>query len=99
MTDEQRLLVEARLFDAMRAFHDLDDKEKREAYAKEYFNKFCAETHVDPEEAYSLLEEMFAFKRKTTQFKYGHYKNLRGILFDKKAPKQVKKDDKDRDER
>ena len=29
MTDEQRLLVEAKLFDAMRAFHDLDDKENR----------------------------------------------------------------------
>ncbi len=101
MTDEQRLLVETRLFDARRAFHDLDDKEKRETYAKEYFNEFCAESHIDPEEAYSILEEMFDNKRKTTQFKYGHYKDLRSILFDKKEQKQIKKveNDLDRDER
>ena len=99
MTDEQRLLVESKLFDAMRAFHDLDDKEKREKYAKEYFNEFCIEANVDPEEAYAILEEMFEHKRKTTQFKYDYYKDLRSILFDKKASKRVKKDDKDRDER
>ena len=44
---------------------------------------------------------MFDNKRKTTQFKDGHYKDLRSILFDKKEQKQVKKveNDLDRNER
>ena len=35
MTREQLLLTENVLIDAVRAFHDLDDKEKRETYVKD----------------------------------------------------------------
>ena len=74
------LLIEANLLSQMCAFHDLDDKKKREQYAKEYFTEFCEKTKIDPEYALKKLEDYLKHKRKHTPFKYEHYRNLRKIL-------------------
>lgn len=65
MRFEQELLVEQELCDAIRAFHDLDDKRKRNAYSKEYFWKFCQEHNIDPQEAFSVVERVLKEKSKT----------------------------------
>lgn len=108
MTDSQRLLVESTLFTAINAFHDIDDKAQREQYVREYFFEFCSKNNIDPEEAYQLMEKFLEHRRNHTIFKYEHYKNLKGILFGKKASKKVpkgtpltkpKQDKDDRDDR
>ncbi len=79
-TERDDLLIEANLLSQMCAFHDVDDKKKREEYAREYFEKFCSETKIDPEYAFKKLDDYIKGKRKTTMFKYEHYKDLRRIL-------------------
>lgn len=74
------LTIERSLLSQICAFHDLDDKKKREQYAREYFTEFCEKTKIDPEYALEKLEEYLKHKRETTQYEYEHYKNLRRIL-------------------
>ena len=81
------LLIEANLLSQMCAFHDVDDKETREQYAREYFEEFCKDTKIDPEYAFKKLEDYIKAKRETTMFKYEHYEDLRGILGLKKPSK------------
>lgn len=80
MTNEQKLLVEAVLFNAVRTFHDCDDKEKREKYTREYTIEFCEKHGVDIKEAIDYMTEMFKERRKNSQFKYEHYQNLEKII-------------------
>ena len=84
MTNEQKLLVETVLFNAVRAFHDCDDKEKRKTYTREYTVEFCEEHGIDVMEAIEYMTEMFKEKRKHSQFKYEHYENLEEIILPKK---------------
>ena len=88
MTNEQRVLVETDLFRAISAFHDLDDKELREKYAREFFSDFCKKNNIDPKEAYTTIESILDHKRKHTPFGYEHYNNLEDILFKKENDKE-----------
>lgn len=102
MDDKKQILVEHILFDALRTFHDSDDKEKRELYAKEFFDEFCKKYQVDPVETYFILQKMFEQKRSTSIFKYEHYDGdkLKGILFkEDKEDLSSKKPEKEPDER
>ena len=78
--EEDDLNIELNLLSQMCAFHDVDDKAKREQFAKEYFDTFCKKTKIDPEYAYSKLEEYLKSRRANSMFKYEHYKDLRRIL-------------------
>ncbi len=83
MEERKKILVETVLFDAIRAFHDIDDETKRNKYLKEYFEEFCNKTKVNPTEAYEILEKIFKEKRKNTEYTYEYYKDglLKQILF------------------
>ena len=94
MTREQLLLTENVLIDAVRAFHDLDDKEKRETYVREYTLKFCKENGIDPKEAISVLTSYFEKRRKDdTMFNFEHYKGKKTlekiILSDKLSSEKI----------
>ena len=84
MDKREEVLIEGDLFDALRAFHDLDDREKRNQYVKEYVLEFCSNNNIDPREAIDKLIIMFEDRRKSTIYKYEHYKNdpLDKIVFD-----------------
>ena len=58
MTNEQRILVETELCNALKAFHDAGDKQKRTAYSKEYFWSFCERYELDPKEAFDIVKEV-----------------------------------------
>ena len=80
MDADKKILVENELAGAIRAFHDIDNKEKREKYAKEYFINFCKENDIDLEEAYEIVLKIIDDRRKNSIFKYEHYENLKDIL-------------------
>lgn len=92
MDSRKRILVEEILFTAMSAFHDIDNKQEREKYARDYFSGFCQRYDVDANEAYDMLNEMFEHKRTHTIFDYEHYKgdNLSQILLGEKSEKNPK---------
>ncbi|MBR3512585.1 MAG: hypothetical protein IKN74_06520 [Clostridia bacterium] len=75
MQKDQEILVETELFTAVSAFHDADDKKKREKYVKEYTLEFCKKYNIDPMEAVGKLKDMFEDRRNKTMFKYEHYKD------------------------
>lgn len=94
MTREQLLLTENVLIDAVRAFHDLDDKEDRETTVREYTLKFCEENGIDPKEAIDVLNAYFERRRKDdSMYKFEHYKGKKTleniILSDKLSKKQI----------
>ncbi|MBR3881733.1 MAG: hypothetical protein IKJ36_00510 [Clostridia bacterium] len=95
MTREQLLLTENVLIDAIKAFHDLDDKKTRETYVREYTLKFCKDNNIDPREAIDVLNAYFERRRKDdTMFNFEHYKGkktLEKIIFsDELSDDQIK---------
>lgn len=70
MTADQELLIEQELCSAIRAFHDLEDKEKRYAYSKEYFWAFCERYGLDPKEVFPIVKR--TLKRKS-EFVFSDY--------------------------
>lgn len=97
MDEKQTLLVELVLYDAIKAFHDCDDKQKRNRYIKSFTLKFCKENGIDPLEAVDKLNELFKIKRSQSQFPYQHYDNgkLEKIIFSGKKPTTKKKTEED----
>ena len=80
MTREQLLLTENVLIDAIKAFHDLDDKKTRETYVREYTLKFCKDNNIDPREAIDVLNAYFERRRKDdTMFNFEHYKGKKTL--------------------
>lgn len=94
MTNEQLLLTENVLIDAVRAFHDLDNKQKREEYVREFTLDFCKKNNIDPKEAIDVLNKYFERRRKDdTPFNFEHYKGKKTlekiILSDKLSDSKV----------
>ena len=80
MTTEQLLLTENVLINAVKAFHDLDDKKKREQYVREYTLEFCEENKIDPKEAIAVLNQYFERRRKDdTMYNFEHYKGKKTL--------------------
>ena len=80
MTTEQLLLTENVLIDAVKAFHDLDDKKKREQYVREYTLEFCKENKIDPKEAIAVLNQYFERRRQDdTMYNFEHYKGKKTL--------------------
>lgn len=80
MTNEQLLLTENILINAVKAFHDLDDKQKREEYVREFTLNFCKENKIDPKEAIDVLNKYFESRRKDdTPFNFEHYKGKKTL--------------------
>ncbi len=80
MTTEQLLLTENVLIDAVKAFHDLDDKKKREQYVREYTLEFCEKNKIDPKEAIAVLNKYFERRRKDdTMYNFEHYKGKKTL--------------------
>lgn len=104
MDSQKQVLVEQILFTAISAFHDLNDRDKIEKYARDYFSGFCQRYDVDMKEAYKILDEMFEHRRKHTVFDYEYYKGegLGQILFGKTKDQEISaklKGEKTNDER
>ena len=57
LTNDQKTLIENKLCYALRVFHDLDDKERRNAMSKDFFWKFCQENNLDPKEVFEIIEK------------------------------------------
>lgn len=94
MRNDQLLLVENDLINAVRAFHDLDDKEKRETYVREYTLEFCQKNGIDVKEAIAVMNKYFEGRRNDdTPFNYDHYKGKKTlekiILSDKLSEEQI----------
>lgn len=81
MDNLQRLLIENNLLKAISAFHDCNDREKRESYVREYFFEFCNKYNINQDEALELLENLLRYKRENTVYKYEHFKDLKSILY------------------
>ena len=80
MTTEQLLLTENVLINAVKAFHDLDDKKKREQYVREYTLEFCEKNKIDPKEAIAVLNQYFERRRKDdTMYNFEHYKGKKTL--------------------
>ena len=97
MDKKQTLLVELVLYDTIKAFHDCDDKQKRNRYIKSFTLIFCKENGIDPLEAVDKLNEIFKLKRSQSQFPYQHYDNgkLEKIIFSGKKTPTKKKTEED----
>lgn len=83
--EENQILIETELFDVLRAFHDLDDKEKRNQYVKEYTIEFCTKNNLDISKTIDKLKELFERKRRMNKmFPYEHYEgnNLSKIILE-----------------
>lgn len=59
-----KILIENELFDAICAFHDLDDKEERNQIIREFTIKYCMEHNIDIGQTIDLLKELFEKKEK-----------------------------------
>lgn len=70
MTNDQKILVELELCNALRTFHDLPDKEKREVMSKQYFFEFCEKNGIDSREAFEITEEILKEKSKLSHSDY-----------------------------
>ncbi len=75
MTTEQSLLIKTDLFDAIRAFHDCNDKEKREKYIKEYTLDFCKTYDIYPIEVIEKLNSLFKEQKRISHYAYKHFQN------------------------
>lgn len=64
MDEKNMILIETELFDVLRAFHDLDDKEKRNQFIKDYTIAFCLKNDLDVGETIEILKELFEKKEK-----------------------------------
>ena len=95
MNNYKKALIESDLIKAIMAFHDCDDKERRESYVREYFLDFCDNYDINKEEALKLLEDFFESKRKNTMFKYEYYKDLKSIIFPENNEKNKNLEDDD----
>lgn len=87
------LLIENVLYPAISAFHDCDDKQKREQYVKEYVLDFCQENNLDIIDTLDILNSIFEEKRKRKMFTYQHYKGnaLKTMVLGKKQKSNSKK--------
>lgn len=84
MDNIEKILIECELFKVISAFHDCDDKEKRNAYVKEYIIQYCKENNLDVMTTIDFLKELFDKKRKSnSNFQYEYYKGnaLEKIVF------------------
>ena len=75
MTDEQALLVENVLYTAVSAFHDCDDKKRREKLIKDYTLEFCKENNLETIEVIDKLKEIYQSKRIGNPQSFPYYTN------------------------
>ena len=80
MDDRKKVLVEGELYAAITAFHDCDDKKRREEFVKEYTLKFCKKYNIDVEEALDLVINMINQRRKNSDYQYEQYKDLKKLV-------------------
>lgn len=98
--EEQAALIEQDLYKALRAFHDCEDKKRREFYVKDYFEYFCTYNGIDQSKAIEYVKKMFSEKRRTTMYSYDYYRGnalnrITGVPVPKKPSKKVKEEQED----
>ena len=98
--EEELALIEQHLYKALRAFHDCEDKKRREFYVKDYFEYFCTYNGIDPSKAIEYVKKMFNEKRRTTMYSYEYYKEnalnrITGVPAPKKPSKKAKEEQED----
>lgn len=62
MDSRGEILIENILTDTINAIYELSDRKKSHEYAKEFFDRFCAENGVDRIEAYEVLTRVLGAK-------------------------------------
>lgn len=85
LDENAKILIESELFDAIRAFHDLDNKEERNQVIREFTIKFCMEHNIDIAQTIDLLKELFEKRREMNKmFPYEHFvgNNLNRIILE-----------------
>lgn len=62
--------------------HECDDKERREQYVREEFDKYCSENNIDKSVAIDLVMDRIKWKRKQKDVisKFEHFDNIKNIL-------------------
>lgn len=98
MDDRKKCLVEGDLYTAITAFHDCNDKEKREGLIRKYTLMFCEKYDIDVIEALDLVTKMINHRRQNSDFKYEYYKDLRKIVLDQDTNAANKTNSKDKPE-
>ena len=55
---EKRAVVERELCNAIKAFQESPDEEKRISYSKEFFWSYCERNELDPRVAFAIVEDV-----------------------------------------
>ena len=63
-------------------YHECDDKEKREQYVREEFDKYCSKNNIDKSVAIDLVMDRIKWKKKqkNTVSKFEHFDNIKDII-------------------